>query len=263
MERIDSYLVNKGFVSSRSKAAELIKNNLVYVNDKIVVKNSLLVDDSFNIEIKENNLLEFVSRGGLKLEKALQTFNISLNNKVICDIGASTGGFTSCALKHNASFVYAIDVGTNQLHESLKKNSKVKSLENLNFKDVTKDLFDKKIDLYVCDVSFISIKQILNKLKELEEKFQMIFLFKPQFEVGKNNLNKKGVVKNDKILLSSLNEFEIYLKDKGFSLINVTFSPIKGNKEGNIEFLYYINSEGVFKNFDYNYLIKEANMALR
>ena len=172
--RLDNYLVLKGFTPSRSKASELIHNGKVKVNNKVILKPSFNVNEEDNIEVLENKVLKYVSRGGLKLEKAIEYFNLDLTDKVILDIGSSTGGFTDCALKHKAKFVYALDVGTNQLHESLLNNEKVFSMENTNFKDVTKDMFDKHIDLYVCDVSFISIQTILKKLKELDENIKTI-----------------------------------------------------------------------------------------
>ena len=155
--RLDVYLVNKNFVPSRSKASELIHNGKVLVNNKVIIKPSFDVNEDDNITVLENQVLKYVSRGGLKLEKALQFFNIKINDFTILDIGASTGGFTDCALKHGAKKVYSLDVGTDQLHESLKSNTQVVSLENTNFKDINKQLVPDKIDLYVCDVSFISI----------------------------------------------------------------------------------------------------------
>ena len=164
--RLDLYLVEHNYVPSRSKASEMLKNNKVFVNNKLVNKPSFEVDEIDIISISENDILKYVSRGGLKLEKAINDFSLNLDGLTILDIGASTGGFTDCALQNNAKKVYALDVGNNQLHESLLNNDKVINLENTNFKDVTKDMFDKHIDLYVCDVSFISIQTILKKLKE-------------------------------------------------------------------------------------------------
>ena len=261
--RLDNYLVTKGFTPSRSKASELIHNGKVKVNDKIIIKPSFDINEEDNIEVLENKVLKYVSRGGLKLEKAIEFFNLDITNFVILDIGSSTGGFTDCALKHNAKFVYALDVGTNQLHESLLNNEKVFSMENTNFKDVTKDIFDKHIDLYVCDVSFISIQTILRKLKELDDNFNIVILFKPQFEVGKNNLNKNGVVKNKNILINALNNFEEFLKIMNISIINATYSPITGNKEGNIEFLFYLSSSGISKKINYNSIVEEAISVLK
>ena len=209
--RLDVYLVKVNIVPSRSKAAELINNNKVMVNNKIISKASYEVNENDDIKILNNEVLKYVSRGGLKLEKAINYFNLSLKDKVILDIGSSTGGFTDCALQNGAKLVYALDVGTNQLHESLKNNNKVISMENTNFKDVTSEMFKESIDLYVCDVSFISILTIIRKLKELDNNFDIVILFKPQFEVGKNNLNASGVVKNPNAIISALNNFAYFL----------------------------------------------------
>ncbi len=260
--RLDIYLVKNNLAPSRAKAQEMINNGNVIVDDKIITKPSFEITNN-NIKILENDLLKYVSRGGLKLQKALDIFNISLNDKIICDIGASKGGFTDCALQHNAKKVYAIDVGEKQLDESLINNPKVINLENLNFKNVTNDIFKETIDLYVCDVSFISIKTILEKLQQLDNKFTIIILYKPQFEVGKSNLNAKGVVKNLKALENSLNEFIDFLNKKNIGIINVTFSPIKGQKEGNIEFLFYLKNEYQSIKINTKELIKTATKVLR
>lgn len=262
-ERIDVLLVQKGFVPSRSKAAELISNGKVKVNGKIVSKNSLEVSDDAVIEILNNEVLKYVSRGGLKLEKAIQYFSLDLCDKVILDIGSSTGGFTDCALKHNAKKVYALDVGTNQLHDSLKENDKVISIENTNFKDATNEMFDEKIDLYVCDVSFISIQTILSKLKQLDENFHIIILFKPQFEVGKNNLNKNGVVKNKMCIVEALDKFYSFLNALNIGIKNATFSPIKGQKEGNIEFLFELKANEKSVHVSFTRLVAEAYNSLK
>ena len=184
-QRLDSFLVLKGIVPSRSKASELINNGKVKVNDKIITKNSYEVDESASIELLNNEVLKYVSRGGLKLQKAIETFDLDLTDKVILDIGSSTGGFTDCALRHNAKKVYALDVGTNQLHESLRSNDKVVSIENTNFKDASNDMFDEPIDLYVCDVSFISLTKIGEAVSGLLERGKhFMALIKPQFECG-------------------------------------------------------------------------------
>jgi len=256
--RLDIYLVNNKIVESRNKASELISNNKVTVNDKVISKNSYDVKESDIVKILDNKVLEFVSRGGHKLDKAILYFNLDFKDKVICDIGSSTGGFSDCSLKYGAKKVYAIDVGTNQLHESLRNREDVVVYENTNFKDVTLDYFKEPIDYFVCDVSFISIRQILLKLKSLAIDFDIVILFKPQFEVGKNKLNKKGVVKNKNYLIDALDDFVIFLKDNKLSMKNFTFSPIKGNKEGNIEFLAYINNRNENNTFDFNRIVKEA-----
>lgn len=262
-ERLDTYLVKNNYVPSRSKAAELIHNGKVLINNKVILKPSFDVSDEDQIKILNNEVLKYVSRGGLKLEKAIDYFNLNLKDKVILDIGASTGGFTDCALKYNAKKVYSLDVGTNQLHDSLKNNDKVISLENTNFKDVDSSMFNEKIDLYVCDVSFISIQIILRKLQELDKDFEIVVLFKPQFEVGKNNLNKNGVVKNKKILSEALNRFNDFLNITKIGVVDATYSPICGQKEGNIEFLFYLKNNYTSKIINYELIINEAIEVLK
>lgn len=250
--RLDIFLFNNDLVPSRSKAVELIHNGKISVNNKIILKPSFLVSNNDKIAILENDVLDYVSRGGLKLKKAIDYFRVDLKDKIILDIGASTGGFSDCALKHNAKLVYSLDVGTNQLHPSLRNNKKIISIENTNFKDIDLSFFSNKIDLYVCDVSFISIQTVLRKLKELDNNFEIIILFKPQFEVGKNNLNKNGVVKNKNILLNSLYNFNYFLNSQNIGIVDMTFSPILGHKEGNIEFLFYLKNN--IKSAAINYL---------
>lgn len=261
--RLDLEVVERNLAPSRSKASDLIKDGKVKVNGKIVLKPSLTVTENDIIEVIENDYLKYVSRGGLKLEHAIDTFNIDFTGKVVLDIGASTGGFTDCALKHGARKVYSLDVGTNQLHNSLLENEKVISIENTNFKNVEISLFDETIDLYVCDVSFISIETILNKLVELDDKFTIIILYKPQFEVGKANLNSNGVVKNKNTLISSINGFMDFLKIKNIGVIDVTYSPILGHKEGNIEFLFYLKKGINSKSIDVEKIVSLAYKVLK
>lgn len=261
--RLDVCLVNKNIVPSRSKASELIHNGKIMVNGKVIIKPSFEVLETDEITLLENELLKFVSRGGLKLEKALTYFNINIKDFTILDIGASTGGFTDCALKHNAKKVYSLDVGTDQLHESLRNDSRVISLENTNFKDVNHEMIKDNIDLYVCDVSFISITTILKILKNFDDKFTIIILYKPQFEVGKNNLNANGVVKNKKVLLQSLNNFKMFLDSLNIGLIDGTYSPITGQKEGNVEFLFYLKSNEKSNPINFEKIIDEAYNVLK
>ncbi len=261
--RLDLQLLNKNLVPSRSKANELIRNGKVMVNHKIILKPAFEVDESDNISIEENEILKYVSRGGLKLEKAIQFFHLSLKDLVVLDIGASTGGFTDCALKHGVKKVYSIDVGVNQLHSSLRNHPQVISIENLNFKDISKTLISDKIDLYVCDVSFISIETILLKLKEFDENFTIIILYKPQFEVGKNNINKNGVVKNKKVLIDTMTQFIDFLSRMNIGIVNATYSPILGQKEGNIEFLFYLKNQTSSIHLDIKKLVEEAYKILK
>ncbi len=261
--RLDLFLAAKGYAETRSKASQLIKNGKIKVNNKIVTKNGYEVDDKDNVEMLENNVLEFVSRGGHKLAKALQVFNIDLKNKVVCDIGSSTGGFTDCSLKNGAEKVYAIDVGTSQLHVTLRNNPKVIVMENTNFKVVTPSSFKEKIDYYVCDVSFISIRAIIDTLIGFKENFDLICLFKPQFEVGPAKLNSNGVVKKKEFLNEALSSFLYYIKKNNLHVLGSSYSPILGNKEGNIEFLFHISTQGKDGNIDTNSLIEDAYKHLK
>lgn len=261
--RLDVFLVEHKYAETRSKASQLIKNEKVKINGKIISKNGFDVAITDKIEIIENDVLEFVSRGGHKLDKAINVFSLDFKDKVICDIGSSTGGFTDCSLKHGAKKVYAIDVGTAQLHQSLRNNEKVVIMENTNFRYVNPTIFKEKIDFYVCDVSFISIRNIVDTLISFNEDFKIVLLFKPQFEVGPARLNKNGVVKKKEYLVDSLNSFLTYLKDNNLHVLNTSYSPILGNKEGNIEFLFYISNKGKDYIFDTESLVKKAYSSLK
>lgn len=256
--RLDIYLLENNYCETRSKASQLIKNNKVLVNDKVITKNGFEVKENDAVKVLQNDVLKYVSRGGLKLEKAISYFSLDFKDKVICDIGSSTGGFTDCSLHNGAKKVYAIDVGSNQLHESLRNRSDVIVFENTNFKDVTTNIFTDKIDYFVCDVSFISIRQIINKLISLYIDFTLICLFKPQFEVGPSKLNHNGVVKTNDDILNTLNDFEIYLRNKNINILNCTYSPILGNKQGNKEFLFYLSTSGTSIKFNYEEIISLA-----
>ena len=261
--RLDLFLVENKYAETRSKASQLIKNGKVLVNSCPASKNGFEIKDTDQIKILENDVLEYVSRGGHKLEKALQVFDVDFQDKVICDIGSSTGGFTDCSLKNGAKKVYAIDVGTSQLHPSLRNNPKVVVLENTNFRYVTPSIFEEKIDYYVCDVSFISVRVILETLLSFKEDFTILLLFKPQFEVGPDRLNKNGVVRKKEFLIDALNHFKEYLRTKSLHILGVSYSPILGNKEGNIEFLFEISTKGKDISFFSDALVSEAIAALR
>lgn len=234
--RLDNYLVNNNLTKSRSKAQSLIKDGNILVNNNVILKASYEIKDTDVIIVKEDNC-PYVSRGGLKLEEAINKFNLNFNDKIILDIGSSTGGFTDCALKHGAKLVYAVDVGTNQLDASLKNNNKVISMENTNIKDIKE--FDNKIDYILMDVSFVSIEYLLPSLvKFINEAIGFVCLIKPQFEVGKIKL-KNGIVKDKKlykeVLQNIINELNLY----NLGINKLTISPIKGGS-GNTEFLALI-----------------------
>lgn len=253
-ERIDKELLKRGLVASRSKAQELIEIGCVKCNNLVVNKSSYCVDDNDVLEVVNNDRLKYVSRGGLKLEKAICEFNIDFKGLNVMDIGSSTGGFCDCALQNGANSVIAIDVGTDLLHPSLRNNPKVKLFEKTNFKDVEHTFFEG-IDIITCDVSFISLKKIIDKIYSENIKIDIVFLIKPQFECGKQIANKyKGVISNKKIHLEIVNELIDYFNSLGFYVKNITHSPIKGG-DGNIEYLVYISNK---VNLNANFSIKNV-----
>lgn len=250
-ERLDIILVNKGLVKSREKAKALIGDGKVYINNIMQTKASRIVEDDCDIEIR-GETDRYVSRGGYKLEKAVNEFALKLSDLVCMDIGASTGGFTDCMLQNGAKLVFAIDVGHDQLHESLRNDDRVVSMEGVNFRYLEDDTLSVKPEFASCDVSFISLTHILPvAYKLLSDEGSMVCLIKPQFEAGKEHINKKGVVKDKKIHVKVLREILQFTEDTGFFVRNLTYSPIKG-PEGNIEYLMYVTknreAEGVFVN---------------
>lgn len=254
--RLDIYLVENKYFTTRNKAQHAIKSNRVEVNNKIINKTGYEIEDKDIIKIKEIEY-EFVSRGGYKLLKAIKEFNLDFNDKVILDLGASTGGFTDCSLKFNAKKVYAIDVGTNQLDKSLLDDLRVISIENLNIKDIDSSKF-LDIDYIVMDVSFISIKKLINKLNELiNDKVKLVLLIKPQFEVENKNINKNGLVKNKDIHYKVINDIINGFKNYKININDLTFSPLKGEKSGNIEYLALFSLDKE-KEIDINQVINDA-----
>lgn len=238
-ERIDVLLVEKGYFDSREKARKNIMAGLVFVNNQRVDKPGEKVNIDSKIEVK-GQAIPYVSRGGLKLEKAIKSFNISLNNKVAMDVGASTGGFTDCMLKNGASKVFAIDVGYGQMAWELRNDERVVCMERTNIRYVTNQDIGELVDFTSIDVSFISLKLVLPVVKELSKKeAEVVCLIKPQFEAGREKVGKKGVVRDKEVhieVIKSVLEFAISI---GYSLKGLTFSPIKG-PEGNIEYLAYL-----------------------
>jgi 23S rRNA (cytidine1920-2'-O)/16S rRNA (cytidine1409-2'-O)-methyltransferase len=248
--RLDKELVEKNLVPSRSKAQELIKEGFILVNGKTINKANYIVKETDIIEIKENDKLKYVSRGGLKLEKAINEFNIDMTNKTIMDIGSSTGGFSDCALQHGASKIIAVDVGTNLMHESLRNNPKIDLHEQTNFKEF-ENIYFKDIDIAVCDVSFISLKRIIDKIASENVSIDMVCLIKPQFECGKEIADKyKGVILNKQIHIDIIKDMIDYFNQKGFYVKNLTSSPIRGG-DGNIEYLTLISNK-IDKNININ-----------
>ncbi|WP_297405873.1 TlyA family RNA methyltransferase [uncultured Cetobacterium sp.] len=238
-ERIDVLLVEKGFYETREKAKRAIMAGLVIVNDKKIDKpgTSIKIDEEPNIRVK-GDACKYVSRGGLKLEKAVGVFNLDFQGKTVLDVGSSTGGFTDCSLQNGANFVYAVDVGTNQLDWKLRNNGNVKSLENTHIKDLElKDIDNKTVDYIVMDVSFISITKVIEHLvKFFNEDTKLMALIKPQFEVGKENIEKGGIVKDSKKHLMAIELVVEEAKKSGLRLKALDYSPITGTK-GNVEYI--------------------------
>lgn len=241
-ERIDKLLVKMGFFNSREKAKRAVMAGEVYVDGIIVDKPGTIVDNKSNIHIKGNSL-PFVSRGGLKLEKALDVFEISVKGCTVIDIGASTGGFTDCLLKKGAKKVYAVDVGYGQLDWTLRNDPRVVCMERTNARHLKPSDFNIEFDIATVDVSFISLAKILPAVSNLiKNKGSIITLIKPQFEAGRSQVGKRGVVKDSGIHQEVIKKTIMSASENGLFLKDITFSPIKGPK-GNIEFLgYFIKS---------------------
>ena len=261
--RLDVLLVEKGFVESRQKAQTTIMSGLVFVNNQKVDKPGTNVAEDAQIEVR-GNALKYVSRGGLKLEKAMQTWPITLENTICMDVGASTGGFTDCMLQNGAQKVYAVDVGYGQLAWSLRSDERVVCLERTNARYLNHDIIPDEPDFSSVDVSFISLKLILPAIAAvLKEDGHVVCLIKPQFEAGKEKVGKKGVVRDPAVHLEVLENFLIHAKESGFTVLDLTFSPIRG-PEGNIEYLGYLQkADWVEKPFDLNALVEASHGALK
>ena len=258
-ERLDIELVRRGLSSTRSKAQNMIKNSAVCVNEKIIAIPSFSVDKTDEIKIV-GETLKYVGKGGLKLEIAIHEFKIDLYGKVCVDFGASTGGFTDCMMHNGACYVYAVDVGKNQLDKDLSKNLKVKNIENTNIKTVTRSMFEKSIDFCSVDLSFISLSFAIPVVYDvLSDNGEAVLLIKPQFEAGPEYLSKKGIVKDRKIHVKIIERVITLAKNSGFSILNLSFSPIKGG-DGNIEYLAYLKKKNNLKPFsaDFKYIVDDA-----
>ncbi|MDO4813876.1 MAG: TlyA family RNA methyltransferase [Gemella sp.] len=235
-ERADVICVNQGLFESREKAKRGIMAGIVYNDNIRIDKPGEKIDVNSELRIKGKQLA-YVSRGGLKLEKAIKEFNFDVNDKVMLDIGASTGGFTDCALQNGAKSVYALDVGTNQLAWKIRNDERVVVMEKTNFRYCTKDQFPLPIERVSIDVSFISLTLILPTLAEIIEKNgEVCALIKPQFEAGKDNVGKGGIVRDKSVHFDVLEKIYLFANSLGFSVKELTYSPITGG-EGNIEYL--------------------------
>ena len=242
-ERLDVILVEQGYAPSREKAKAMIMEGNVFVDNNREDKAGTMFDENANIEVR-GNTLKYVSRGGLKLEKAMTHFGITLDDKVCMDIGASTGGFTDCMLQNGAQKVYAVDVGYGQLAWKLRSDERVRNMEKTNIRNVTEDMLEEKINFFSVDVSFISLKHIFPVAYAIStEDVIGACLVKPQFEAGKEKVGKKGVVRDSEVHKEVIENVIGYANEFGFYVHNLTFSPIKG-PEGNIEFLIIISKDG-------------------
>lgn len=255
MTRIDIELVKRGIFETRNKAQNEIKNKIVYCNNVCITKPAFDVTDTDIIEIKGEKL-KYVSRGGLKLEKAIKEFNINLNDKILIDIGSSTGGFSDCAIQNGIKKVYAIDVGTNQFDKNLRQNNKINLYENTDFRNIDNNIINVA-NIASIDVSFISVTKLTSKLKELTNLKEIICLIKPQFECGKELSDKyRGVPLNKEVHSTVINKVIESFKENDYYINNLTSSPIKGGN-GNIEYLAYFKRDNE-KNIDIEKVINEA-----
>ena len=265
-KRLDTVIVELGFAETRSKASAIIMSGEIYVNGQKETKAGYAVKDTDKIEFKGKKM-PFVSRGGYKLEKAMKSFDISLEDCVCMDIGASTGGFTDCMLQCGAIKVYSIDVGYGQLAWKLRTDERVVNLERTNFRYLTKETVTEDIDFASIDVSFISLKKILPVLFDfLKYNGKSVALIKPQFEAGKDKVGKKGVVRDINVHKDVVRMVLDYAMSIGFDVAGLDYSPIKG-PEGNIEYLAYLKKTGkeqgeMICETDIDYTVSESHKIL-
>ena len=241
-ERLDVLLVNRGLAASREKAKAVIMAGIVYVDGQKEDKAGATFSDAVNIEVR-GNTLKYVSRGGLKLEKAMSHFGLSLEGKVCMDVGASTGGFTDCMLQNGAVKVYSIDVGHGQLDWKLRNDPRVVCMERTNIRYVTPEDIGEPASFVYIYVSFISLTKVLTPVRELlSENGEIVCLIKPQFEAGREKVGKKGVVRDPKVHLEVIRAVMDFASLIGFEILHLEFSPIKG-PEGNIEYLLHLKKQ--------------------
>ena len=262
-KRLDVLLTERGLQESRQRAQAVIMSGEVFVNGQRVDKPGTAVAEDARIEVR-GGTLAYVSRGGLKLEKAMAAFPIDLNGAVCADIGASTGGFTDCMLQNGAAKVYAVDVGYGQLAWKLRSDERVVCLERTNARYLTHEQVPDELDFASVDVSFISLKLILPPLNGLlKDGGHAACLVKPQFEAGREKVGKKGVVRDPAVHREVLEHFLEHAKDSGFTVLGLTYSPIRG-PEGNIEYLGYLEKgEWQERSFDLDALVAESHETLK
>ena len=261
--RLDVLMTERGLLDSRQKAQATIMSGIVFVNGQRVDKVGTAVSNDALIEIR-GTTLPYVSRGGLKLEKAMQTFPLTLTGKICADIGASTGGFTDCMLQNGAKKVYAVDVGYGQLDWKLRNDARVVCMERTNARYLTHEEIPEELDFASVDVSFISLKLIFPALYGLlREGGEIACLIKPQFEAGREKVGKKGVVRDPAVHLEVLEHFLIHAKENHFTVLGITYSPIRG-PEGNIEYLGFLRkSEEPDAAVDLQAIVEASHTALK
>lgn len=261
-KRADVLLFEKGIAESREKAKRLIMEGLVFIEDRRIDKPGEKVNVDSPIVVKENPLV-YVSRGGLKLEKAIDAFKLDLKDKVAIDIGASTGGFTDCMLQKGAKKVYAIDVGYGQLDWKLRNDSRVVVMERTNIRYVTKEDIGEMVDFITIDVSFISLRLVLPVANQLlSEEGNIVALIKPQFEAGRDKVGKKGLVKDKKVHVEVIKSIVEFCKTINLKVVDLDFSPITGTT-GNIEFLALITQNSSKQEIDDQIILYTVDNAHR
>lgn len=261
--RLDNFLVNLGYFENKSKASANIMAGNVQIDEVIITKSGHHLDSTKNYEIKVKTT-PFVSRGGLKLQKAVENFDLNIKNRICLDAGASTGGFTDCLIQNGAKKVYAVDVGYGQIDWKLRTNDKVKVIERTNIKNCEfSQIYSHKeeiADFAVIDLSFISLKKVLPNIKNLlKTDHEIIALIKPQFEVGKEHIAKGGVVKEKNAQARAIQDIIDFAKTLDYEAIDLTYSPIKG-PAGNCEYLVHFSNHGTnIKKFLIKNIVSEAN----
>ena len=261
-KRLDVLLTEQGYADTRSKAQAIIMSGQVYVNGQKADKPGVSYEETVELEVR-GAVCPYVSRGGLKLEKALRDFGVKPEGYVCSDSGASTGGFTDCLLQQGAKKVFAIDVGYGQLDWKIRSDPRVVVMERTNIRYVTPDQLGEPLDLSVIDVSFISLKIVLPAIKELlKPTGQVLCLIKPQFEAGREKVGKKGVVRDPAVHKEVIEKVVGISKDTGFGVLGLSYSPVKG-PEGNIEYLIYLKKNGEnCETEDIAKLVEESHTAL-
>ena len=261
-QRLDQLVYELGFTESRERARTTIMSGLVFVNGNRVDKPGTAVSPDARIEVR-GEALPFVSRGGFKLDKALKVFPVDPAGKICLDCGASTGGFTDVLLQHGAAKVYAVDVGYGQLAWKLRTDERVVNLERTNLRYVTREQIPDPIDLAVMDVSFISIRLIIPALRQLlKPEADLICLIKPQFEAGRDDVGKKGVVRDSEVHVRVVSDILAFAENEGLSVLGLDFSPIRG-PEGNIEYICHLkNCAGLSRTMDVRSVVSASHSEL-